>query len=122
ASNAAMQLYKAQVKKFEGTADSSDGIVAYGWTTAALFAKILEASPKLTRSSVMETARTLTASNIGLQLPNSTWITNANDWFLGETFQLVKYSVPEGHTDAVGSLTDLNGKTASLSPKVLLTQ
>jgi branched-chain amino acid transport system substrate-binding protein len=122
ASNPAMQLYKTQVKKYEGTADVTDGIVAYGWSTAALFAKILESSPKLTRSSVMETARTLTASGIGLQLPNSTWVTNANDWFVGETFQLIKYSVAEGHSDPVGPITDLNGKTAELSPKVLLTQ
>jgi branched-chain amino acid transport system substrate-binding protein len=121
-STPAMQTYKTQVKKYEPSADATDGIVAYGWTTAALFDKILEASPKLTRSAVMETARTLTASDIALQLPSSTWITNANDWFLGETYQLVKYSVAAGHTENVGPITDLNGKTASLSPKALLTQ
>jgi branched-chain amino acid transport system substrate-binding protein len=121
-SNPAMQTYKTEVKKYESTADVTDGIVAYGWTTAALFDKILSSSPALTRTAVMETARTLTASNVALQLPGSTWTTNANDWFLGETYQLVKYNVAAGHTENVGSLIDLNGKTADLSPKVLLTQ
>ncbi len=54
ASNAAMQLYKAQVKKYASSADTDDGIVAYGWTTAALFVKALELSPKLDRGSLIE--------------------------------------------------------------------
>jgi branched-chain amino acid transport system substrate-binding protein len=120
ASNPAVVLYKAQVAKYQPKADTADGIVAYGWSTAALLQKILEASPKLDRVSVMETARTLTVKGVGLQLPGSTWITNKNDWFLGETFQLVKYNKAEGHTTAVGPIVDLNGKTASLSPKSLL--
>lgn len=121
ASNAAVQLYKAQVAKYQPTADTADGIVAYGWSTAALLQKILEASPKLDRVSVMETARTLAGiKDVGLQLPGSTWATNKDDWFLGETFQLVKYNKAEGHTTAVGPITDLNGKTASLSPASLL--
>jgi branched-chain amino acid transport system substrate-binding protein len=121
ASNPAVQLYKAQVAKYQPTADTADGIVAYGWSTAALLQKILEASPKLDRVSVMETARTLSGvKGVGLQLPGSTWSTSKDDWFLGETFQLVKYNKAEGHTTAVGPITDLNGKTASLSPKSLL--
>jgi len=119
---AAMKLYKEQVKKYASDADVSDGIVAYGWTTGALFAKILEESPKLTRSAVMEKARTLDVKDVGLQLQGSTWQTSANDWFLGETFQLVKWDATAQHTVAVGALTDDNGKTADLSPKVLLTQ
>ena len=55
-SNPAMQLYKAQVKKYSPDADTQDGIVAYGWTTAALFAKTLELSPKLDRGTVMNRA------------------------------------------------------------------
>ncbi len=56
-----MQLYKQQVAKYQPKADTADGIVAYGWSTAALMQKILEQSPKLDRASVMEAARTLTA-------------------------------------------------------------
>jgi branched-chain amino acid transport system substrate-binding protein len=122
-SNPAVATYKAQVKKYAKDADVSDGIVAYGWTTAALFAKILESSPKLTRSAVMETARTLTGvKGVGLQLPQSTWTTSAKDWFIGETFQLIKYDATAGHSVNVGPITDDNGKTAAISPKILLTQ
>jgi branched-chain amino acid transport system substrate-binding protein len=121
ASNPAVTLYKAQVKKYQPDADTADGIVAYGWSTAAMMQKILESSPKLDRVSVMETARTLKdVSGVGLQLAGSKWNTNKDDWFIGETFQLVKYNKAEGHTVKVGPLTDLDGKTASLAPKSLL--
>ncbi len=119
-----MKTYKEQVAKLapKGT-DVTDGIVAYGWTTGALFARILEESPELTRSAVMETARTLTdIKDVGLQLEGSTWSTSADDWFLGETFQLVKYDAAAGHSVNIGELIDDNGKTADLSPDVLLTQ
>ncbi|MDQ1535409.1 MAG: branched-chain amino acid transport system substrate-binding protein [Actinomycetota bacterium] len=119
-SNPAMQLYKTTVKKYSD-ADVSDGIVAYGWTTAALFAEILRQSPALTRTAVMETARTISAAkNVALQLPGSTWDTSAKDWFIGEDFQLVQYNLKQGHFDLIGSLINDDGKTASLSPSVLL--
>jgi branched-chain amino acid transport system substrate-binding protein len=121
AANAAVKLYKAQTAKYQPKADVNDGIVAYGWSTAALTQKILEASPKLDRVSVMNTARTLTGvKDAGLELPGSSWTTSAKDWFLGETFQLVKYNKAEGHTVAVGPVTNFDGKTAGLSPTSLL--
>jgi branched-chain amino acid transport system substrate-binding protein len=121
ASNPAMQLYMTNVKKYEPTADTADGIVAYGWSTAALFSEILHRSPALTRSAVMETARTLDgAKGVGLQLSGSSWSTSAKDWFLGEDFQLIQYSVSQGHTNPIGTLIDDSGKTAALSPASLL--
>ncbi len=117
----AMQLYKQQVKKYFPAEDLLDGIVGYGWSTAAMLQKILEASPKLDRVSVMETARTLKGiSNAGLQLESSTFDTNKTDWFLGETFQLIKYDKAAGHTAAIGPISNLDGKTAELSPQALL--
>ncbi len=121
AANAAVKLYKAQTAKYQPKADVNDGIVAYGWSTAALLQKILEASPKLDRVSVMDTARTLKGvKDAGLELPGSSWTTSKTDWFLGETFQLVKYNKAQGHTVAVGPVTNLDGKTAALSPSSLL--
>jgi branched-chain amino acid transport system substrate-binding protein len=121
ASSPAVTLYKQQVAKYQPKADTSDGIVAYGWTTAAIMQKILEASPKLDRLSVMEAARTLKGiTGAGLQLPGATWSTSKDDWFIGETFHMVKWNKAAGHTVAVGPLVDLNGKTASLSPPALL--
>ncbi|HEX4490813.1 MAG TPA: ABC transporter substrate-binding protein [Acidimicrobiia bacterium] len=120
-SNAAMQLYKTNMKKYQSSADATDGIVAYGWTTGALFAAILHASPSATRSAVMETARTLKPlSDVGLQLPGSTWSTSANDWFLGEDFRLIQYNVSQGHTNFIGPLIDDSGKAGPLSPTSLL--
>ncbi len=121
-SNPAMTLYKQQVKAHGQGADVTDGIVAFGWTQGALVADILQSSPKLDRISVMNTARNLKATGIGLQLPNSTWTTSANDWFLGETFQFIQYDAAAGHSNPVGPLTNLDGKTAELSPQALLTQ
>jgi branched-chain amino acid transport system substrate-binding protein len=121
ASNPQMQTYMQQVKKYEPTADTSDGIVAYGWTTAALFVKTLELSKALDRGSVMNAVHTLPGvKDIGLQIPQSTWTTAANDAFIGETFQMISYDAKAGHTDAVGALIDDNGKTAALSPQSLL--
>jgi branched-chain amino acid transport system substrate-binding protein len=121
ASNAAMALYKAKMKQYQPAADATDGITAYGWSTGALFAEILSQSPAATRSAVMETARTLkAATGVGLQLPDSTWSTSANDWFLGEDFQLIQYSVAQGHTNPIGPLIDDSGKSAALSPIALL--
>ena len=119
-SNAAMKVYKAQVKKYSD-ADVGDGIVAYGWSTAAAFVEILHRSPAATRSAVMETARTLTGmTGVGLELPGATWGTSAKDWFLGEDFQMIQYNLGEKHFDPIGSLVDDSGKTAALSPTSLL--
>jgi branched-chain amino acid transport system substrate-binding protein len=119
-SNPAMQLYKTTVKKYTD-ADVEDGIVAYGWSTAATFAEILRRSPAVTRTAVMETARTISgAKDVALQLPGSTWNTSAKDWFIGEDFQLIQYNQAEAHSDPIGSLIQDGGKTADLSPASLL--
>ena len=121
ASNAAMQTYKQQVKKYAAGADVTDGIVAYGWTTAALMVKTLELSSKVDRVTVMNTLHALPGvKDVGLQIPAATWTTGPNDPFIGETFQMIQYNSSEGHTTPVGSLIDDNGKTASLSPQDLL--
>jgi branched-chain amino acid transport system substrate-binding protein len=123
ASNPAMQLYRAQVAKYKPKADLDDGIVGYGWTTGALFVKTLESSPSLTRSAVMETARTLKdVSDVGLEIPAAKWNTSANDWFVGETFQFIKYDANAKHTDPVGPLTNDDGQTAKLTPSELINQ
>jgi len=116
ATNPAMVLYKAQVAKYRPKADTSDGIVAYGWTTGALLVKTLESAKELTRASVMEAARTLTdVSDVGLELPAAKWNTSANDWFVGETFQFIKYDATAGHSNPIGPLINEDGKTAALA-------
>jgi branched-chain amino acid transport system substrate-binding protein len=128
ASNPAMKTYMESVPKYvpksEDTySEPSDGIVAYGWTTAALLVKTLESAKELTRGAVMEAARTLKdVSDVGLQLPSAKWNTSADDWFIGETFQFIKYDANTGHSDPIGPLTHDDGRTASLTPEELINQ
>jgi branched-chain amino acid transport system substrate-binding protein len=123
ANDPAMKLYKTEVAKYKPKADLLDGIVGYGWTTGALFVKTLESAKELTRSSVMEAARTLhDVSGVGLEIPAAKWNTSADDWFVGETFQFVKYDQAQGHTDPIGPLTTDDGKTAALTPEALINQ
>jgi branched-chain amino acid transport system substrate-binding protein len=126
-SNTAMKTYKSEVAAYKAKknveVDSSDGIVAFGWTQANLFIKILESAKSLDRNAVMNAGRNLTnLSDVGLQIPKATWTTGPSDWFLGETFQLITYDATAGHSNPIGGLTDLNGKTAELSPQSLLSQ
>lgn len=121
ASSPAVTLYKEKIAQYAPTADPGNGIVAYGWTAGAMLQKILEDSPKLTRLSVMETARSFTASGIGLMPKGAKFVTNIkNDWFLGEQFEIVQYSTTKGYFSPVGGAIDFNGKTASFTPKALI--
>src|SRR5262249_900880 len=105
------------------SADATDGIVAYGWTTAALFAAILHQSPAMTRSAVMETARTLKpVSDVGLQLPGSKWSTSATHSFLRDNYRLIHYNLSAGHTYCRRPPIDDSGKAGALSPSNLLNQ
>jgi branched-chain amino acid transport system substrate-binding protein len=128
ASNPAMQLYMQSVPKYvpksaDANSDPTDGIVAYGWTTGALLVKTLESAKALDRGSVMEAARTLhDVSGVGLEIPSAKWNTGAGDWFVGETFQFIKYDATAGHSDPIGPVTNDDGKTALLTPGNLINQ
>ena len=121
ADNEAMSLYKEKVAQFSPDADAGNGIVAYGWSAAALLVATLEKVPELNRLSVMETARTLeNMENIGLQLPGSTWTDGAEDWFLGEDYDLVQYSTADGFFSPVGELIKANDETEEITPPDLI--
>jgi branched-chain amino acid transport system substrate-binding protein len=116
-SNEAMQLYKKEAAK--AADDPENGIVAYGWSAAAAMVETLKRTPTLDRPSLMQTARTLDLKNIGLQLPEASWITNADDWFLGESFNLVQYSTADGYFKTL-KFIDANGQTAEITPENLI--
>jgi branched-chain amino acid transport system substrate-binding protein len=120
-SNAAMKLYKEQVPKYAPDADISNGIVVYGWTTAALLADMLSKADAADRLAVMQAARTVSdAKGIGLQLPGAHWTVGSNDWFLGEEFDLVQYSTADGFFKVLGNLQKLDGQTAKITPPALI--
>jgi branched-chain amino acid transport system substrate-binding protein len=116
-SSEAMQLYKTEAAKT--AQDVENGIVAYGWSAAAAMVETLERTPTLDRPSLMETARTLDLKDIGLQLPEASWITNADDWFLGEEFNLVQYSTADGYFKTLQFINE-EGKTAEITPENLI--
>lgn len=116
----AMKLYLDKIAKYAPDADAENGIVAYGWTTGALLAETLHRSPSLTRQAVMETARTLKASDVGLLMPGVTLSVSAKDWFLGEMFSLAQYRTALGHFELVGSVLDFSGHTAKITPPDLI--
>jgi branched-chain amino acid transport system substrate-binding protein len=121
ATDAAMQLYKASIAKYApaGT-DAGNGIVAYGWTAAATLEAILADVKDPTRLGVMETARDFEVSGVGLQLPDSTWSVSADDWFLGENFDLVQYSLADGFFKPVGERLDEPDQTEEITPENLI--
>lgn len=116
----AMKTYLEKVAKYVPDADAENGIVAYGWTTAALFAETLQRSPSLTRQAVMETARTLEASDVALLMPGVKLSVDAKDWFLGEMFTLAQYRTALGHFELLGSVLDFSGQTAKITPPDLI--
>lgn len=119
-SNEAMALYKEKVGQYQPDADPENGIVAYGWTTAAMLVALLEQSPAADRVAVMETARNFEVSDVGIGRPGATFSTSADDWFLGETFSLVQYSHADGFFADVGELIEEDGNTAEYSPENLI--
>jgi branched-chain amino acid transport system substrate-binding protein len=121
ADNAAMKLYKEQVPKYSPEADVGNGIVAYGWTAGAALVQILEQVKDANRLGLMQAARVnKDIKGVGLQLPDAQWTVDADDWFLGEEFNLVQYSTADGYFKIVGDLHKLDGKTASITPPALI--
>jgi ABC-type branched-subunit amino acid transport system substrate-binding protein len=96
ASDERMRLYKEKVPRYSPDADITNGIVAYGWTAAAFLVKTLEQAGTASRLAVMEAARTLDVEGVGLMMPDIRMSVDAKDWFLGETFTLVRYDGSKG--------------------------
>ena len=44
----------------------------------------------------------------------------ADDWFLGEQFSLVQYSLSDKYFSTVGPLVKLDGETAEITPPALI--
>jgi branched-chain amino acid transport system substrate-binding protein len=122
-SNAAMKLYQEKVKQYSPDADIQNGIVAYGWTAAALLEYTLnQVKEAPNRLNVMETARTITdVKGVGIQLPDSQWTVNGDDWFLGEEFYLVQFSTADKFFSPIGELQKFDGQTAEITPENLIT-
>jgi branched-chain amino acid transport system substrate-binding protein len=123
-SDPAMMEYREKVGQYQPEADLDNGIVAYGWTQAALLVEVLENAEAPTRLAVMESMRDFEASEVGLLLPDVTVTTGDGDNFLGEAYNTMQYEFQSAdarnHFVLVGELTDLEGQTADLTPENLI--
>lgn len=121
-SNAQMQLFKETVGTYgPDDADPESGVIGFGWSAGAMLVETLTRSTELSRPAVMESARTLNSiSEVGLMVPGATFNVGADDWFLGETFNLVQYSFAKGYFEVLDGPIDLDGQTATLTPDDLI--
>jgi branched-chain amino acid transport system substrate-binding protein len=120
----AMQLYRDKVEQYspDPKVDIDNGIVAYGWTQAALLVHAMENAEAATRLDVMNAVRNLDGvSDVGLLLPDVA-ITTAppEDQYMGETAQLIQFDAEKMYFEYVGGLKDYEGKTPELTPEDLI--
>jgi branched-chain amino acid transport system substrate-binding protein len=123
ADSQAMQQYRDQVESsFPGT-DTDNGIVAYGWTQAAVLVQAMEDAEAPTRLAVMESVHNLDlGDDVGLLLPGTGVLTNSgdDDNFMGERVNLVQYTFAETHFQTVGDVYDFEGQTPDFTPSDLI--
>jgi branched-chain amino acid transport system substrate-binding protein len=122
ADDEAMKEYLAVIDEFGADdVDPENGIVAYGYTQAAVFQYVLEQSPELSRSAVLNTLRTIDTEGLGLALDGVKLKMSEDDAFLAENLQLVQYDASNSYFENVGEVIDFEGQTAELTPEDLIT-
>jgi branched-chain amino acid transport system substrate-binding protein len=121
----AMQQYREKVAQYSPDADLDNGIVAYGWTQAAVFVEALKAADEPTRLALMDSLHNLDVSDVGLLLPGVTLHTGGEDQFMGEQVQLGQYHFEgenaRNYFRPIGDLTDYEGQTTEITPEDLIT-
>jgi branched-chain amino acid transport system substrate-binding protein len=121
ADDPAMKEYLQVLKDFGASdVDPENGIVAYGYTQAAILQKVLESLSKPSRSELIDAMHTLDLADIGLMIPGATVKTSKDDPFVAENLQIVQYDAAAKHFDNVGDILDFEGKTADLTPADLI--
>jgi branched-chain amino acid transport system substrate-binding protein len=114
-----MTEYLATIDEFgDAEVDPENGIVAYGYTQAAVLVEVLKGLETLDRVSLMEAMRSIEGiSEVGMLVDGVEVRTSADDPFLAENLQLVQYDGAAGHFNTVGEVLDFEGKTAELTPE-----
>jgi branched-chain amino acid transport system substrate-binding protein len=115
ADDPAMQLFLEKGAEYGDDIDLENSITAYGWTWGVVLAesmKIAAENGELNRLTVMEAARTLDLSDVGLMLPGLPIATGDGDKFPAETLQLMQYSEALGYYDFLGDPVSFEGESA----------
>lgn len=116
-----MQEYLDTLEGFaEPDVDPENGIVAYGYTQAALFVHVLENMDELSRSALIDSMRSIDTEDLGLLIDGVTARMSDDDPFLAENLQLVQYNAAEAYFENVGDVIDFEGRTGELTPEELI--
>ena len=116
ASNARMKFYFEKMKKYAPSADPTNSNISYGWTEAAILYDILNASPRLDRVDVMNTANHLTISNgPGVLQDGVVWKTSTPaDPYPVESFRLESWNSAKKSFVPMPDLISYEGKSSQL--------
>jgi branched-chain amino acid transport system substrate-binding protein len=125
AADGELKRYRRTVAKYFPEADPGDGLIAYGWTQAAIFVEALEQAEAPSRSAVVAALHNLDLDgDVGLLLPGTGIRTGPDDAYLGERVSLVQHVVAEdgsgNHFAVVGNPYNYEGETLELTPADLV--
>jgi branched-chain amino acid transport system substrate-binding protein len=117
-----MKEYLATLDEFGADdVDPENGIVAYGYTQAAIMVEVLQGLDTLDRASFMEAMHSIDGiEGAGMLIDGVKVQTSADDPFLAEYLQMVQYDAAAGHFNNVGEVLDFEGKTAEFTPGDLI--
>jgi branched-chain amino acid transport system substrate-binding protein len=122
-SNERMMQYREDVAAFDPSADTDNGLIAYGYTQALVLAEALKTADKPTRLAVMEAMHNIDGiKDVGVLLPGVTLHTEAGDNYLAEAYNLMKYQYDpaDPHFVLEGDVIDAEGSTAEITPDNLI--
>ncbi len=117
-----MAEYRETLKEFGAAdVDPDNGIVAYGYTQAAVLVEVLKTLDTLDRVSLMEAMHNIDdISGVGMLIDGVKVHTDADDPFLAENLQLARYDGAGAHFVNVGEVLDFEGQTSKFTPKDLI--
>ncbi|MFN8019647.1 MAG: ABC transporter substrate-binding protein [Acidimicrobiales bacterium] len=117
----AMQEYRDTLAQYGAKdVDPDNGIVAYGYTQAALLVEILGMLPKLDRATLMNQMYDLKDVTGGLLIDGVKVNTSTEDRFLTEDVQMIQYDAANKYFTNVGPVLDFDGTTPDITPKDLI--
>ena len=122
ADDPAMKDYRTLLAKYGAKdVDPDNGIVAYGYTQAAILEVVLKGLKKLDRPSLMDAMHNIDGiKDVGLLIPGVEVKTGPDDPYLAENLQIVQYDAAGSHFVNVGDVIDYEGKTSEDTPKDLI--
>ena len=117
----AMKTYLEDLKTYGAAdVDPTNGIVAYGYTQAAVLVEVLKGLDTLDRASLMEAMHNMDISGVGMLIDGVKAKTGPGDPFISEYLQMAQYDGAAAHFNNVGELLDFEGKTAEYTPEAMI--